>query len=349
MNHERAQTIQLIQEARDAGSRQSKACEIVGISSKTLQRWCQENNYGDNRLEPSRVPHNKLSAIERQRILISVNQNDYADLSPAKLVPTLADKGIYLGSESTIYRILKAEGQLNHRQKSKPRKKSNTPMPLVATRPNQIYSWDITYLPSSIKGVFYYLYLMLDIYSRKIVGWQVYDNESSALAADLITDVCNCENIRPDEVVLHSDNGSPMKGATMLATLQQLGVMPSFSRPAVSNDNPYSESMFRTLKYRPNYPEKAFVSLQAARAWVQTFTQWYNYEHLHSAIKFITPAQRHAGQDREILAHRSKVYLDAKRKNPHRWSGGIRNWDVASDVYLNPLKQKTKEIKNKAA
>jgi len=349
VKNERTEILKLINEAREAGSRQSQACETLGISAKTLQRWSQEGNCGDGRLDAKSVPPNKLTEIERQRIITMVNKDIYADLSPAKLVPTLADQGIYLGSESTVYRILKSEGQLKHRQKAKPAKRNNAPMPLIANRPNQIYSWDITYLATDIRGVFYYLYLILDIYSRKIVGWQVYDTESSALAADLITDVCKREKIKRKELTLHSDNGSPMKGATMLATLQELGVMPSFNRPAVSNDNPYSESMFRTLKYRPNYPEKPFSSLAAARAWIESFVQWYNYEHLHSAIQFITPAQRHAGQDAKILAYRKEVLLGARAKNPNRWSGEIRNWEMVGEVYLNPAKQKTDTAKGAAA
>jgi hypothetical protein len=140
-----------------------------------------------------------------------------------------------------------------------------------------------------------------------------------------------------------------MKGATMLATLQQLGVIPSFSRPSVSNDNPYSESLFRTLKYRPEYPEQPFLDLMAARDWVSFFVEWYNKEHLHSAIKFITPEQRHAGKDEEILRHRKEVYQQAKSKNPNRWSGEIRNWDVVAEVYLNPENQKNGIEEKKAA
>jgi transposase InsO family protein len=157
-----------------------------------------------------------------------------------------------------------------------------------------------------------------------------------------MTDICQREGIKSDQVTLHSDNGSPMKGATMLATLQQLGVIPSFSRPSVSNDNPYSESLFRTLKYRPEYPEKPFAGLVAARDWVQSFVHWYNTEHFHSAIKFITPEQRHAGEDREILEKRKAVYEQAKSRNPNRWSGDIRNWNPVKEVGLNPEKKKTK-------
>jgi putative transposase len=213
----------------------------------------------------------------------------------------------------------------------------------VATEPNQIYCWDITYLPSQVKGRFFYLYMVMDIFSRKIVGWQAHDNESSALASDLMVDICQRENIDKDQVVLHSDNGSPMKGATMLATLQQLGVMPSFSRPSVSNDNPYSESLFRTFKYRPSYPENKFKTLADARLWIEEFVNWYNYSHCHSGIQFVTPAQRHKNKDAEILAKRHQVYQIAKAKNPERWSVNTRNWEPITEVALNPNKAEKKE------
>ena len=341
MIQEREETLKLIDEARAAGARQHEACEVVGISSKTYQRWVQPDNQGDGRLEYSREPHNKLSELERQRLVKVANEKAYANLPPSKIVPMLADKGLYLASESTFYRVLKAGQQLEHREKSKPRGSVKRPKALTASAPNQIYSWDITYLPTAVKGLFFYLYLVLDIYSRKIVGWQVYEEESSALAADLMTDICRREKIEKKQVTLHSDNGSPMKGATMLATLQALGVIPSFSRPSVSNDNPYSESLFRTLKYRPEYPEKPFETLTDARRFIAEFVRWYNFEHLHSAIKFLTPHQRHSGEDIAILAQRKQVYLEAKQKHPERWSGDIKDWEPVEEVYLNPERGKT--------
>lgn len=164
-----------------------------------------------------------------------------------------------------------------------------------------------------------------------------------------MTDICNRERVEKNQVTLHSDNGSPMKGATMLATLQDLGVIPSFSRPSVSNDNPYSESVFRTLKCRPEYPEKAFFNIDAARSWVNGFVQWYNLEHRHSGIKFTTPHERHTGKDIEILANRKQVYKKAKLENPVRWSGKIKNWDHIEEVYLNPERGKSEIKENKAA
>jgi transposase InsO family protein len=327
MKTERQDIITLIKKATEKGARQSEACELIGISPKTLQRWNRSDNTQDGRLDALHESANKLTEKECQQIIQVSNEPEYANLSADKIVPALADKGIYIASESSFYRVLKKESQLRHRQKSKPTQQIKKPIAVIATAPNQLYSWDVTYLPTQIKGNFLYLYLVMDIYSRKIVGWQVYENESSELAAELMKDICQREGIKKEQVVLHSDNGSPMKGATMLATLQQLGIIPSFSRPSVSNDNPYSESLFRTLKYRPEYPEKPFIGLVAARDWVRSFVHWYNSEHFHSAIKFITPEQRHAGKDREILEKRKAVYERAKAKNPNRWSRNIRNWD----------------------
>ena len=348
MSTERAEIIKLIDEARMSGARQSQACRIIGISCRTLQRWQQDDTH-DGRIDAKHAPANKLTAMERQHIIQTANKPEYADLPPGKIVPKLADKGVYIASESTFYRVLKEAKQLQHRLKSKPDQQIKKPRALTATGPNQIFTWDITYLPTQVKGIFLYLYLVMDIYSRKIVGWQVHEEESSTLASGLMTDICQREGIMPDQVTLHSDNGSPMKGATMLATLQELGVMPSFSRPSVSNDNPYSESLFRTLKYRPEYPEKPFSNLLSARGWVQGFVDWYNFEHLHSAIQFVTPAQRHTGEDIEILEKRKHVYEQAKLKKPERWSGEIRNWKPVAEVYLNPEKQEPGLVEKKAA
>ena len=336
MSQDRAEIITLITEATTSGARQEKACNAIGISDRTYQRWSQKNNIKDGRLDTKHVPANKLTVLERQRIIKVANSPEYAALAPCKIVPLLADKGEYIASESSFYRVLTAEKQNRHRQRTTKKNSLKKPRSLTANKANQIYSWDITYLATTVKGLFYYLYLVMDIYSRKIVGWQVYEEESSERAADLMTDICQREKIKQHQVILHSDNGSPMKGATMLATLQELGVVPSFSRPAVSNDNPYSESLFRTLKYRPEYPEAAFESLPAARAWVNGFTHWYNNEHLHSAIKFVTPAQRHTGEDKCILEKRKQVYLQAKLTMPGRWSGDVRNWSPVKRVYLNP-------------
>jgi transposase InsO family protein len=225
---------------------------------------------------------------------------------------------------------------LVHRHASRPAKKVEKPKELIAMRPNQIWSWDITYLATNVRGQFFYLYLFIDIFSRKIVGWQIFEEENSQNASDLVRDIYLREKVAKHQVTLHSDNGSPMKGATMLATLQELNIAPSRSRPSVSNDNPYSESCFKTLKYRPEYPSKPFEDISAARLWVDEFVGWYNNEHRHSAIRFVTPQQRHLGEDVAILERRKIVYQRAKMEKPARWSGDTRNWNWIPKVSLNP-------------
>lgn len=195
-----------------------------------------------------------------------------------------------------------------------------------------------------MKGLYYYLYLTLDVFSRFIVGWVVEEVESADHAARLISRACLEQGVLKDTLTLHADNGGPMKGATMLATLQKLHVAPSFSRPSVSDDNPFSESLFKTLKYRPSYPGGAFANLAEARTWVAKFVQWYNEEHLHSGIRFVTPKSRHNGQDTEILSQRHAVYENAKLIHPLRWSRQTRNWSPIEEVRLNPGKEKKPKI-----
>jgi transposase InsO family protein len=233
-----------------------------------------------------------------------------------------------------MYRILRQEDLLTHRERSHPAV-HNKPKGYVATGPNQVWSWDITYLCSSVRGQFYYLYLLEDIWSRKIMAAKVHTEESAAHAASLVETACIRHGVDPKGLVLHSDNGGPMKGSTMLATLQKLGVVPSFSRPRVSDDNPFSEALFRTLKYRPEYPNQPFDSLEEAQTWVEDFVDWYNREHKHSAIRFVTPEERHDGRELKILDHRAKVYAAARKANPNRWSGSTRNWTPIAEVNLN--------------
>jgi putative transposase len=339
---ERNNIISLVADSIAAGARQRLCCTVIELSARTLQRWQRDAQgeiaLGDQRPSRIQTPQNALTPEERQQILTVANSEQFGHLPPSQIVPCLLDQACYIASESSFYRVLRAAKQLAHRGKERPAQARNKPRALCATEPNQLFSWDITYLPTHVKGIHYYLYLFIDIFSRKVVGWQIYENESSELASEVMKDICVRENIAPNQVVLHSDNGSPMKGATMLATLQQLGVVPSFSRPAVSNDNPFSESFFKTLKYRPSYPKQAFASLLEARVWVGGFVQWYNDEHRHSAINFVTPAQRHAGEDHALLAKRIALYEAAKKQHPERWSGEIRNWQRINTVHLNPEK-----------
>jgi transposase InsO family protein len=332
----RIEIVAMVAEAVAAGARQSRACAIVGLSLRTLQRWKLTDTKPDGRTTRVQEPSHALTIEEREHILSVVNSVEFGQLPPSQIVPRLADQGIYIGSESTIYRVMRDENLVKHRQAARPAQERSKPRAICATAPNQLYSWDITYLPSGVKGIYFYLYMFIDIYSRKVVGWQVYRDENSDLAAEVMRDICIREKIQRDQVILHSDNGSPMKGATMLSTLQTLGVMPSFSRPAVSNDNPYSESLFKTLKYRPDYPRKAFTDITHARNWVSRFVRWYDNEHRHSAIKFVTPAERHAGLDDKLLVARKAVYEAARAANPLRWTGATRNWSPVKEVHLNP-------------
>lgn len=332
----RIDIVSMIAQAVAEGARPGRACAIVGLSLRTLQRWKLAGITPDARTTRIQQPAHALTTAEREQILAIANSTEFGQLPPSQIVPRLADQGVYVASESTFYRVLRAAGLVKHRQAARPVQERSKPRAICATAPNQLYSWNITYLPSGVKGIYFYLYMFIDIYSRKVVGWQVYRDEHSNLAAEVMRDICAREKIQPNQVVLHSDNGSPMKGATMLATLQALGVMPSFSRPAVSNDNPYSESLFKTLKYRPDYPSKAFTDLAHARNRVTRFVRWYNNEHRHSTINFVTPAQRHAGLHHVLLAARTAVYYAARDANPLRWTGSTRNWLPIKEVHLNP-------------
>ena len=328
--------IDLIDEAVQAGARQRSACEVLGLPERTLQRWRRSPE--DRRLHVVRSAPNRLSDLERRQVVVTATSPEFRDLSPKQIVPRLADQGQYLASESTFYRVLRTEGLLTHRGAARPPSSSRAPRRHVANGVHQVWSWDITYLKAPVRGVFYFLYLIVDIWSRKIVGWEVHERESPELAAQLFARTCLQLDLDPAGLVLHSDNGGPMKGSTMLATLQRLGVVPSFSRPHVSDDNAYSESLFHTLKYRPSYPSRPFESIEEARAWVVDFVAWYNESHLHSSISFVTPEDRHSGRDTLLLERRRQLYERARRRHPARWSGATRNWEHVETVKLNPLR-----------
>jgi putative transposase len=336
---DRSRAIQLIKEAVASGAKESLACNEIGISLRTLQRWRSElTPLEDQRpLAERPAPKNKLSEMEKETIIKTVNQPEFKSLPPSQIVPRLADQGVYIASESTFYRVLKENDMQHHRGRSK---KPN-PKPIsthCATAPNQVWMWDITWLPGPAKGIYFYLYLILDLYSRKIIAWDIWLVESAENASALVRRGVLSEqrlaSIQP--LVLHSDNGSPMKGASLLETLYQLGITPSRSRPRVSNDNPYAESIFRTCKYRPDFPSKGFADITAARTWVLSFARWYNQEHRHSGLNFLTPNQRHSGLSDHILGQRTIVYEQAKSLHPERWSREIRSWTLEDEVWLNP-------------
>lgn len=260
----------------------------------------------------------------------------YAGLSPKQLVPQLADEGLYLASESTMYRLQRRHGLRTTRRTTARTYVTRAHKVHHATGANQVWSWDITWLPTTVRGAYLYLYLIMDVWSRRVVGWHIGESESADVAAALITRTCSDANVDSRGLVLHSDNGKAMRGNTMLSTLQWLGVIPSFSRPHVSDDNPYSEALFRTLKYTPAYPRLPFADLACATRWVTHFVDWYNDTHRHSAIRYVTPNERHHGREGSVLARRHELYERMRRANPERWSGRTRNWLPVGSVVLNP-------------
>jgi putative transposase len=328
----------LLAEAVSQGARFPVACSSIGLSARTACRWRKEG-LEDRRKGPLTRPAHALCEVERAQIIAIATSPEYRDLSPKQMVPRLADQGVYLASESTVYRVLRAEALCAHREPSRPRT-HHKPTAYVATGPGQVWTWDITYLRASVRGTFYYLYLVLDLFSRKIVAATVHVEESAELSAPLVELACVQENVDATKLVLHADNGGPMKASTMLATLQRLGIVASFSRPSVSDDNPYVEALFRTLKFRPGYPRKPFESLTQAQEWVEAFVTWYNEEHLHSAIRYVSPKDRHERLDAKLLAARHELYQRERNRNPRRWTGDTRNWQTIGAVTLNPAKAK---------
>lgn len=338
---DRMLAIALIDEAVTSGAREFKACEVLGISHRTLFRWRSDKSSREDQrpLVKRKDPSNKLTPKERQEIVDIANPSEFKNMPPSQIVPALADAGTYIASESTMYRVLKEHDMNKHRGNTK--KPVRRPVSThSADGPNQVWMWDITYLSAGIKGFYFYLYLIIDLFSRKIVGWEVWEKESAEYASIVVRKAMMSEKRTHSSIplVLHSDNGSPMKGASLLETLYQLGVVHSHSRPRVSNDNAYAESIFKTFKYRPGYPYKGFKSIEAARIWVSDFAKWYNTNHHHSGLNFLTPNQRHDGRGQEILMNRTTVYEEARAKNPERWAKEIRDWSLEDRVWLNPEK-----------
>ena len=330
-----------IEAAHVAGARLGPACEVVGIDARTLQRWKagQGLTKGDGRPQAVRpMPSHALSPAERAALLAGANEPRFASVPPARIVPMLADEGVYLGSESSMARVLKAAGQNAHRGRAKAPKASRPPTTHIATAPGQVWCWDMTYLPAKVMGRWFHLYLILDLYSRKIVGAEVHDRDDSDYAAHLVRRTALAEGIAAmhTKPVLHGDNGATLKATTVLAMLNWLGVKPSYSRPRVSDDNAFAESLFRTAKYRPEFPAQGFDTLDEARTWAAEFVRWYNVDHRHSGIRYVSPAQRHAGHDQAILAARNALYLQAQQRHPARWSGATRDWSHIDVVTLNP-------------
>jgi putative transposase len=327
--------------ARSSGARLAPACEVAGIDMRTLQRWKAQDGLkcGDARPQAQRPqPAHALTAEERARIVEIANESRFAALPPARIVPMLADEGTYVASESSFQRVLRAQGQTHHRGRARAPQATRRPTTHVARAPGEVWCWDMTYLPGAVQGRWFYLYLILDLYSRKIVGWEVHETDDADHAAHLVRRTALAEGVHAmcRKPVLHGDNGATLKATTVLAMLHWLGIAPSYSRPRVSDDNAYVEALFRTAKYRPEFPPRGFADIEDARAWAARFVHWYNVEHRHSGIRYVSPAQRHAGQDRKILAKRHALYQRAKATHPRRWSGATRNWVPIGAVTLNP-------------
>lgn len=341
---DRQEILATVAHAQRGGARLAEAARIAGISERTLRRWRAAEARGsgdDQRVHATRPrPSNALSEQERQAILDVCNSAEFASKTPMEIVPELADRGVYLGSERTIYRVLQDHNQQHRRGRARAPQPRREPATYRADAINQVWVWDITWLPGVIRGLYYRFYIIMDLYSRKIIASEVWETENAQHSETLIRRAVYAEGGLPENnPVLHGDNGSPLKAGTVQMLMHQLGIKPSYSRPRVSNDNAFAEAFFRTAKYHPSLDiRNGFDSLEAARQWADGFVQWYNQQHKHSALGFVTPQQKHAGEDEAILAKRRAVY-EAKRANrPERWiNGKCRNWHATEFTTLNPV------------
>jgi transposase InsO family protein len=330
LSEDRGAIVTLLEEGIRRGVSIKAIADLFGLATRTLRRWglmIRAQGFSrDQRKGSSRHVMHRFTAEERKRVLSSVNDQRFADLTPNQIVAILAEEGSYVGSESTIYRIMRQEGLLNHRGRSRPRREPREPPALEATGIHQVLAWDITLLPGPVKGQFYYLYMVMDVWSRRILGVEVHDRECGELARDFFERVCRDEGISSGSAtILHADNGAPMRSYTLAAKLAELGISLSFSRPRVSNDNAYAESWFRTMKYHQSYPLRRFRDLLSVRAWVDEFVDWYNAEHRHSGIKYVTPNQRHYGEADAICTIRQETYEQARQRHPRRWARSPRD------------------------
>jgi len=307
------------------------ACDALGVSRAAVYR----------RRQPARVPAPRptppraLDPVERQLVLTTLDSERFLDQAPAQVHATLLDEGTYLCSPRTMYRLLDAAGQVQERRDQVRRPHYAAPE-LLATRPNEVWSWDITKLLGPVKWTYFYLYVILDIFSRYVVGWMIAPHESAALAERLIAETCAKYGIQPGQLTLHADRGGAMRSKPVALLLADLGVVKTHSRPYVSNDNPFSEAQFRTLKYCPQFPDR-FGSIEDGRAFGQVFFPWYNQEHHHSGLGFLTPAMVHFGQAAIVRAHRERVLAAAYAAHPERFvNGRPQPAELPNAVWINP-------------
>lgn len=342
---DRLKALELIDEAVGNGARIEKACEVVGISARTCQnwkyRWSKRQTLTDKRTtRPQLTRYNAFSEEEKLRIIKRYCERDVASLPLNQAFYKLLDSGVYLGSISTVYRVMKAANLNEYRNVTRRPTKRHAPTTHEATGPNQVWSWDITYFrDSSCQTRFYYGYVIVDVYSRYVIRAQVFDADSAKNAAEFLAAAFRQHGIRPRRLVLHSDNGASMKATITQAVLERYGVQGSHSRPRVSNDNPYSESLFKTLKYTGvvRYPRGGLPTVEAWQNWLDGFVIDYNENRFHSGIGFLTPKSRHLGEDAEILQKRKVVIENAFQAHPERWiQGHTLNCEPIGSVFLNP-------------
>ncbi len=311
-------------------------CEVLGVPRASFYRAIAPPPVSQP--EPatrSVVNHRALAPEEKQHILDHLHGERFIDRSPAEAYHTLLDEGTYLASLRTFYRILAENDEVRERRNQCRHPEYKKPE-LVATGPNQVWSWDITKLRGAAKFVYYYLYVILDIYSRYVVGWMLADRESGELATQLIRETCEKQGIQADQLTIHADRGAPMTAQPTVGLMARLGITPSHSRPHVSDDNPFSESQFKTLKYHPGFPGR-FGSIEDAQAFCSPFFSWYNNEHRHSGIYFLTPSNAHHGNADAVLEARYLQRMEAYNRNPERFIGGPpRRLALPAAVYINP-------------
>jgi len=310
-----------------------RACEALHVPRSRIYRERQPQAVS----APRPTPAHALSSAERATVRDTLNSERFMDQAPRQVYAALLDEGNYLCHWRTMYRILSAYDEVRERRLIRHHPTYKKPE-LLAERPNEVWSWDITYLRGANRWEHYPLYTVLDIFSRYIVGWMIAEVESSELAKQLIGATARKQGIQPDQLTLHADNGSPMKGKPLSQLLVDLGISRSHSRPHTSDDNPFSEAQFKTMKYRPDYPDR-FASIDAARQWARTFFAWYNHHHYHSGLNLLTPTSVHYGEVGAIQQHRQAIMLAAYAANPARFAGGEPSVKGApTAVYINPPK-----------
>lgn len=318
------------------------ACQALGLPRSSFYRARETETRLKAAETKAAQPARALGEAEKSTVRQLLNSERFQDLAPREVYATLLDEGQYLCHWRTMYRILEEHDEVRERRNQL--RHPNHPKPeLLATGPNQVWSWDITKLLGPVKWTYYYLYVVLDIFSRYVVGWMVADREAAALARELVGQTCLKQGIQAEQLTLHADRGSPMIARSLAMLLADLGVTKTHSRPHVSDDNPYSEAQFKTLKYRPDYPERFGCQIDA-RAWSRDFFDWYNHEHHHSALGLLTPADVHYGRAEEIIHRRQQVLHAAYQKNPERFVQGLpKPPELPTEVWINPPKKSAKD------